>query len=93
MDKDVFVEPPADIKKEGLIGKLVIPLYSLKDESWKIWLRIKEIFKTQGLRTVGGDDAFYFKNIDGNLEGMVLTHVDDFAMTGTEGFLGTLEKN
>ena len=30
---------------------------------------------------------FYFRNIDGNFHGAVLTHVDDFELTGTNDFV------
>ena len=35
-----------------------------------------------GLRTMPGDEAFYFKNRNGKLNGAVLSHVDDFTVTG-----------
>lgn len=85
------MEPPADIKKEGMIWKLVKPLYGLKDTSRKFCIRIKEIFKNQGMKTVQGDESFYFKNNNGNLEGMVLTHVDNIAMAGTQEFIARLD--
>ena len=36
------------------------------------------------MKTVNGDEAFYYKYKDGKLEGMILSHVDDFNMAGTE---------
>merc|ERR1712115_525117 len=40
------------------------------------------------LRILDGDEAFYFRHDkDGNLEGMVSSHVDDFVMSGTKEFL------
>ena len=38
LDRDVFIEPPSDIKKTGYIWKLKKPLYSLDDASRKFWL-------------------------------------------------------
>ena len=41
-----------------------------------------------GLRKLDGDEALYFKNDeDGNLEGMISMHVDDFNLVGSEKFL------
>ena len=88
----MYVEPPSDVKKEGVLWKLVKPLYGLKDASRKFWLRMKKIFEDGGLKTVKGDEAFYYKFNGEKLEGMVLTHVDDFSMAGTDGFLDELEK-
>ena len=78
LDRDVFLKPPKDIKKEKIIWKLKKPLYGLNDASRKFWLRVKSIFKELGLRKLDGDKAVYYKlNEEGNLEGMVSTHVDD----------------
>ena len=38
LDRDVFVEPPSAIKKQGIIWKLKKPLYGLDDSSRKFWL-------------------------------------------------------
>ena len=38
LDRDVFMEPPPDICKEGIIWRLKKPLYVLDDASWKFWL-------------------------------------------------------
>ena len=69
------------------------PLYRLNDTSCKFWLKVKEVFDECKLRILDGDEAFYFRhNEDGNLEGMVLSHVDDFILAGTEKFLEEITK-
>ena len=45
LDRDVFIKPPPDIRKEGLIWKLKKPLYGLDDASRKFWLQVKEVLK------------------------------------------------
>ena len=41
---------------------------------------------------IKGDEAFYYKSRgDGSLEGMVMTHVDNFLLAGTPEFLDGLE--
>lgn len=35
LDRDVFIEPPKDLKKEGVLWKLKKPLYGLDDASRK----------------------------------------------------------
>ena len=82
LDRDVFVEPPKDLKKENKIWKLKKPLYGLDDASRRFWLRMKELFGSMGMKTVKGDEAFYYRHKDGKLEGMILSHVDDFNMAG-----------
>ena len=39
------------------------------------------------LKTVEGDEAFYYCNLDGDLHGAVLTHVNDFEVTGITDFV------
>ena len=43
------------------------------------------------MKTVQGDESFYFKINNGNMEGMVLTHVDNIAMAGTQEFIARLD--
>ena len=43
------------------------PLYELDNTSRKFWLRVKDVFLNKlGLKTVEGDEAFYFRNLDLN---------------------------
>ena len=79
LDRNVFMDPPKDIKREGFVWKLKKPLYGLNDSSRKFWLKMKDIFRDIGLQRLEGDEALcYRKNNKGELEGMVSTHVDDF---------------
>ena len=39
----VYMPPPADIKKPGIIWKLKKTLYGLDDASRKFWLRVREV--------------------------------------------------
>ena len=40
-----------------------------------------------GLKTIHGDEAFYYSNVEGSLQGAILTHVDDFYIAGTPDFV------
>ena len=40
-----------------------------------------------GLKVMDGDEAFYFLHKNGQLQGAVLTHVDDFNLAGTDEFV------
>ena len=87
LDREVFVRPPDDIKKEGKIWKLLKPLYGLDDASRKFYLKVKETLQELGLKTLPGDDAFYYENKNGVLMGMNLSHVDNFTIAGEDEFV------
>lgn len=40
LDREIYMTPPKDVKKEGMIWKLKKPLYGLNDASHKFWLRV-----------------------------------------------------
>ena len=87
LDREVYMEPPKDVKKEGKIWKLKKPLYGLNDASRKFWLKVREVFDECGLRILDGDEMFYFRHDkNGNLDGMVSSHVDDFILAGSDRF-------
>ena len=52
MDHDVFIVPPADIRKQGEVWKLLKPLDGLDDASRKFWLKVRELFLKMGLITL-----------------------------------------
>ena len=44
LDRDIFLMPPKEIRKEGYVWKLKKPLYGLNDASRKFWLKVKNLF-------------------------------------------------
>ena len=71
--------------------KLKKSLYSLNDASRKFWLMVKAVFADFGLKKLDGDEALYYKHGEnGDLEGMISTHVDDFNLAGSEEFLAAV---
>ena len=44
LDRDVFIEPPIDVKNQGCIWKLQKPLCGLDETSRKFWFCVKEQF-------------------------------------------------
>ena len=92
LDREVFVVPPRDVAKDGVIWKLRKPLYGLDDASRKFWMKIKPLFHEEGMKTLSGDEAFYYQHDGKNLNGMILTQVDDFFMAGKSDFLMKITK-
>ena len=60
LNREVIVELPSEIKKEGIVWRLVKPIYRLNNAIGTFWLKMKELLKKDGLISVRGDEAFYF---------------------------------
>ena len=60
LDREVYLEPPKNIKREGKLWILRKPLYGLNDASRKFWLKVKEVFRDIGMKRLDGDEAFYY---------------------------------
>ena len=46
------------------------------------------------MKTLDGDEAFYHRHDkDGNLDGMISSHVNDFILAGTDEFLDEITRN
>merc|ERR1712101_80300 len=87
LDREVYVKPPKDQEKEGVIWILLKPLYSLDDTSRKFYLKVRETLRNFNLNTLPGEDAVYYQHINGNLIGVILSHIDNFTITGTNEFI------
>ena len=54
----------------------------------RVWyLRVVEELNNLGAKTSRYDKAFFMWKYQGNLEGLIVVHVDDFLWTGSEVFL------
>ena len=84
--REVFIEPPTDIKKHNrnILWKLKKPLYGLKDASRNFYFSVPPILEREGFIVSAGDQASFYKNIDGRLVAQVALHVDNFIITGKE---------
>ena len=63
LDREVYMDPPKDVKKEGKIWKLKKPLYRLNDASRKVWLKVREVFGECGLKVLDGDEMIIIEII------------------------------
>lgn len=87
LDHDVFVKPLDEVKKPGTVWRLKKPLYGLDNASRKFWLRVKEVFFKMNMKIMEGDKAFYYLHRGGILIGIIISHVDDFTLAGTQKFI------
>ena len=58
----------------------------------RFWPRLRDDFENENLKSLPGDEAFYYKNENGNLLGMIITHVDDFQVAGSNIFIESILK-
>ena len=69
LKRNVYIEPPKDIKEDGIVWRLKKPLYGLNDAGRRFWIRIRKILKEHQYENIQGDEAFYYKKarkINGN---------------------------
>ena len=52
----------------------------------------EEDIEEEDLKEVTGDDAYYVKHVDGKLVGGMVTHVDNFMLSGTTEFIDSVTK-
>ena len=90
LDRDVYMEPPLEVKKPGIVWKLKKTVYGLYDASRSWYLAVKEELKSFGMKHVSGDEAFFSIRRNGELFGMTVLHVDDFLVAGKLEFLEQL---
>ncbi|CAF2215336.1 unnamed protein product [Rotaria magnacalcarata] len=86
-DRDVFLKPPCEANCGGSVWKLLTCVYGLSDAS-RIWyLKVKDTLTTVGVECCQFDPAIFKWYKDGDLQGIISTHVDDFCWGGTDLFV------
>ena len=86
LDREVYVRPPPEFKKPGVVWKLLKGLYGLK-EAARLWYDklTKAMLEAGGQRLIGDPACFlFFKK--GQWIGFVMVHVDDIIPGGTPEF-------
>jgi len=84
IDRTVYVRPPPECKKPGVIWKLKKGLYGLREAS-RLWYDelVQDLEKHGGVKLTGDPGCLVFHR-DGVLLGFVLIHVDDLFISGEE---------
>ena len=92
LDRDIFINPPPERASPGQVWKLKKSCYGLYDASRQWFMAVKETLLTMNMKSLSGDDAFFFCIRAGKLIGMVILHVDDFLVAGTTEFFQIVKK-
>ena len=86
IDRDVFIKPPPQRKKDGIIWKLRKPSYGLKDASKKWFETTRKTLLELGMMQCLRDCCLFYYHKNGSLSGILVFHVDDFLSSGNEDF-------
>ena len=86
LERTVFVEPPVEAKKPGVIWQLNIPVYGLKDGPRRWFLKAEKVLLALGFVQSSSNKAVFFFRQSGNLKGLLALHVDDFIHAGDKCF-------
>ena len=79
------------LKRKESFGNGKKPIYGLEDAGRRFWLKVDKIFKARGMKTLHGDNAFYYLHDGKELLGMILCHVDDFSISGKKHFVDMIK--
>ena len=83
LDREVYVMPPKHIRKEGIIWRLLKPMYGLGDASLQWYKTLTSKLIELGCKRLTTDPAlFYWHEESGRLGGIASWHVDDMIATG-----------
>ena len=82
LDRNVYLNPPKDIRKKGVIWRIIKPIYGLKDsaKNWYNTLR-SELIQLGCKESILDPTVFSFYQED-KLVGLFICHVDDFLYGG-----------
>ena len=86
IQRDVYINPPADFRKSGIIWKLNKPMYGLGDSPRQWYSTLKDHLIKSGC-VMSKLDKTVFRYYENNkLLGILVTHVDDVLYSGTTRF-------
>ncbi len=92
LDRTVYVKPPKNLKKVGVIWQLEKPAYGLNDSPRNWYNSLKDFLVSLDCSVCRYDPGLFYKHEQGKLIGMILLHVDDFLVSGNRHFKDSVVK-
>jgi len=90
IDRTVYILPPPECRKPGVVWKLRKGLYGLK-EAARLWYEeLTKDLEKRGGKPLVGDPACLIFHVDGKFVAFALIHVDDILIGGEEEFTNNL---
>ena len=78
MDRKVYLPPPVEAGVENTIWELETCIHGLGDASRSWYLSVREQLTKLKARASKYDPAIFYWHFNGQLMGIMSTHVDDF---------------
>ena len=92
LDREVFVQPPSDIRVPGTLWRLETPMYGLDDSGLKWYKTVDNKLRKLGCQRLHTDLAVFYYIKDNKLRGITAWHVDDMITTWDEIFYNDIVK-
>ena len=78
LERELYIEPPLEEKKVGVIWKLKKAVYGLNDAARKWWVKCSHELEELGcVKSIYDPSLFLYYDGAGKLSGLVCLHVDD----------------
>ena len=88
LEREIFIKPPREHRKNSTLWKLEKCVYGLKDASLHWYRKVKCFMESIGGKVSIMDPAiFHWHDKDNKLEGILACHVDDFLFSGGDDFV------
>ena len=89
LDRVVYVRPPLERRREGVVWKMLKRAYGFVDASRGFYLELKRVLEDLGCKMSRNDPAlFLYFGTHSCLQGLLLSHVDDLLHgAGTNEFI------
>lgn len=94
IEREIYLRPPRDVCSKDVVWKLKRCIYGLNDAPRSWYNKVCDVLLELGATKSSYDNAlFLWHNDEGDLIGILTSHVDDFAFCGNVDFqTGVIEK-
>ena len=86
LDRKVYLRPPKQANVPGKLWLLRKCVYGLNDASRYWYMRVREELIKLRCQCSKADPAVFYLHVNGQLEGLIVSYVDDFIWAGSENF-------
>lgn len=86
LERQVFIKPPKGYEDPNKVWKLNKCLYGLNDGARNFYLSVKKFLLQCGCKVSNLEPAVFVYQTQGKIQGLIVSHVDDFLYGGTLEF-------